>query len=178
MKIKPVILCGGAGTRLWPKSKKNLPKQFIDWGGWTLFGKTLERVKGSIFDYPVITTNSAYINLVKPNHSKLQANQGFIIQLDGKFQKIAIESHELLKLIAKDTKLNMADLASSLIWDSLQRNFPQTILHLENKGLVPYPEQLAVRAVPNEKGLPVFAQEFDQDLLTHLVLDHMPAEHC
>jgi len=65
MKIRPVILCGGAGTRLWPQSKKNLPKQFIDWGGWTLFGKTLERVKDSIFDYPVITTNSAYLNLVK-----------------------------------------------------------------------------------------------------------------
>jgi len=48
MKIRPVILCGGAGTRLWPQSKKNLPKQFIDWGGWTLFGKTLERVKDSI----------------------------------------------------------------------------------------------------------------------------------
>ena len=27
MKIKPVILCGGAGTRLWPKSKKNIAKQ-------------------------------------------------------------------------------------------------------------------------------------------------------
>ena len=65
MKIKPVILCGGAGTRLWPQSKKSLPKQFIDWGGWTLFGKTLERVKGSIFDYPIISTNSAYLNLVK-----------------------------------------------------------------------------------------------------------------
>ena len=65
MKIKPVILCGGAGTRLWPQSKKTLPKQFIDWGGWTLFGKTLERVKGSIFDYPIITTNSAYLNLVE-----------------------------------------------------------------------------------------------------------------
>ena len=65
MKIRPVILCGGAGTRLWPQSKKNLPKQFIDWGGWTLFGKTLERVKSSIFDYPIITTNSAYLNLVK-----------------------------------------------------------------------------------------------------------------
>ena len=36
MKIRPIILCGGAGTRLWPKSKKNTPKQFIDWGGWTL----------------------------------------------------------------------------------------------------------------------------------------------
>jgi len=65
MKIRPVILCGGAGTRLWPQSKKNLPKQFIDWGGWTLFGKTLERVRGSIFDYPIIATNSAYLNLVK-----------------------------------------------------------------------------------------------------------------
>ena len=28
MKIRPVILCGGAGTRLWPQSKENLPKQF------------------------------------------------------------------------------------------------------------------------------------------------------
>ena len=65
MRIKPVILCGGAGTRLWPKSKKNLPKQFIDWGGWTLFGKTLERIKSPIFDYPVITANSAYLKLVK-----------------------------------------------------------------------------------------------------------------
>ena len=65
MKIRPVILCGGAGTRLWPNSKKNIPKQFIDWGGWTLFEKTLQRVKSSIFDYPIITTNSAYLNLVK-----------------------------------------------------------------------------------------------------------------
>ena len=64
MKIKPVILCGGAGTRLWPRSKKNLPKQFIDWGGWTLFGETLKRVKASIFDYPIITTNIAYLDLV------------------------------------------------------------------------------------------------------------------
>mgnify|MGYP003351186100 CR=1 FL=1 len=25
----PVILCGGAGTRLWPMSRKLLPKQFL-----------------------------------------------------------------------------------------------------------------------------------------------------
>ena len=30
MKIKPVILCGGAGTRLWPESKNNTPKQFLN----------------------------------------------------------------------------------------------------------------------------------------------------
>ena len=65
MKIRPVILCGGAGTRIWPKSKKNLPKQFIDWGGWTLFGKTLDRIKSPIFDYPIITTNLDYLKLIK-----------------------------------------------------------------------------------------------------------------
>ncbi len=70
MKIRPVILCGGAGTRLWPKSKKNLPKQFIDWGGWTLFDKTLERLKTPIFDHPIIATNYSYINQVKKHLRK------------------------------------------------------------------------------------------------------------
>tara|TARA_B100000029_G_scaffold86200_2_gene76502 strand:- start:13222 stop:14427 length:1206 start_codon:yes stop_codon:yes gene_type:complete len=79
MKIKPVILCGGAGTRLWPKSKKNLPKQFIDWGGWTLFGKTLERIKNDIFDSPIITTNSSYLQLVKKNLKKHKINNYQII---------------------------------------------------------------------------------------------------
>src|SRR5262245_7688524 len=29
MKIIPVILCGGAGSRLWPVSRQLLPKQFL-----------------------------------------------------------------------------------------------------------------------------------------------------
>ena len=64
-KIKPIILCGGAGTRLWPESKNSIPKQFIDFGKWTLFEKTLERIKPSIFDAPVISTNSKYLAQVK-----------------------------------------------------------------------------------------------------------------
>ena len=79
MKIRPVILCGGAGTRLWPQSKKNLPKQFINWGGWTLFGKTLERVKSPIFDYPIITTNSDYLKFVKKHLTKHKINKYKII---------------------------------------------------------------------------------------------------
>ena len=70
MKIKPVILCGGAGTRLWPKSRNNLPKQFIDFGGWTLFQKTLLRIKNPLFDYPIINTNLSYLNLVRKYLSK------------------------------------------------------------------------------------------------------------
>tara|TARA_Y100000590_G_scaffold279773_1_gene314254 strand:+ start:1253 stop:2458 length:1206 start_codon:yes stop_codon:yes gene_type:complete len=65
MKIKPVILCGGAGTRLWPKSKKNLPKQFINFGGWTLFQQTILRIKNPIFDNPIISTNLSYLKLVR-----------------------------------------------------------------------------------------------------------------
>ena len=65
MKIRPVILCGGAGTRLWPKKSKHQAKQFIDFGGWTLINKTFERVKSKVFDYPIISTNSKYLRDVK-----------------------------------------------------------------------------------------------------------------
>src|SRR6478735_8796246 len=29
IRVTPVILCGGSGTRLWPMSRKQLPKQFL-----------------------------------------------------------------------------------------------------------------------------------------------------
>ena len=67
MKIRPVILCGGAGTRLWSDSKKHQAKQFIDFGGWTLFGKTLERIKSPLFDYPIISTNFKYLKDIEKN---------------------------------------------------------------------------------------------------------------
>jgi len=79
MKIKPIILCGGEGTRLWPKSRTNMPKQFVDFGGWTLFEKTIQRIKHPIFDYPIITTNNHYENLVKYYLKKLKINKYKII---------------------------------------------------------------------------------------------------
>ena len=39
----PVILCGGSGTRLWPLSRSQYPKQFMDLGGATLFDDTVRR---------------------------------------------------------------------------------------------------------------------------------------
>ncbi|WP_440634115.1 sugar phosphate nucleotidyltransferase [Candidatus Pelagibacter sp. HIMB1485] len=70
MKIRPVILCGGAGTRLWPNSKNHQAKQFIDFGNWTLLGKTLERTKASIYDAPIISTNKKYLSKVKQHLRK------------------------------------------------------------------------------------------------------------
>ncbi len=65
MKIRPVILCGGAGTRLWPDKKNHQAKQFIDFGGWSLIQKTLERINKPIFDFPIISTNLKYLKHVK-----------------------------------------------------------------------------------------------------------------
>ena len=106
MKIKPVILCGGAGTRLWPKSKKNLPKQFVDWGGWTLFGKTLDRIKNPIFDYPIITTNSSYLKLVKKFLNKKKVKKyKIILEPYKKNTAPAILASALLEDISPDQPL-------------------------------------------------------------------------
>lgn len=57
--IQPVILCGGDGTRLWPASRKALPKQFMPLGNSTLYMNTLKRaaqLPGSL--PPVILCNN------------------------------------------------------------------------------------------------------------------------
>ena len=79
MKIRPVILCGGAGTRLWPQAKNNQVKQFIDFGGWSLLEKTLYRVKGSTFDYPIISTNFKYLKKVRSYLKKFKFKKYKII---------------------------------------------------------------------------------------------------
>jgi len=100
MKIKPVIMCGGAGTRLWPQSKNNLPKQFINFGGWTLFEKTLQRIKSSTFDYPIISTNLAYVNLVRKYLLKCKIKKfKIVLEPSKKNTAPAILSSVLLKEI-------------------------------------------------------------------------------
>jgi mannose-1-phosphate guanylyltransferase/mannose-6-phosphate isomerase len=45
MRITPVVLCGGSGTRLWPLSRKSFPKQFVPLiNNKSLLGLTLERL--------------------------------------------------------------------------------------------------------------------------------------
>ncbi len=79
MKIRPVILCGGAGTRLWPYQKNYQAKQFIDFGGWTLIKKTLERIKNPIFDYPIISTNFKYLKQVRRSLKESRVNKYKIV---------------------------------------------------------------------------------------------------
>ncbi len=64
--IVPVIMCGGAGTRLWPVSRDSMPKQFIPLlGALSTFQRALKLVSGDpLFAAPVVVTNSDYRFLV------------------------------------------------------------------------------------------------------------------
>lgn len=59
MRIRPVILCGGSGTRLWPLSRTKYPKQFVELDkGHTLFRDTLRRAaQASPGEVPIIVCN-------------------------------------------------------------------------------------------------------------------------
>jgi mannose-1-phosphate guanylyltransferase / mannose-6-phosphate isomerase len=61
-KIVPLIMCGGAGTRLWPASREVCPKQFLPlFGPRSTFQETILRVSDhQLFDRPIVITNKAY----------------------------------------------------------------------------------------------------------------------
>jgi mannose-1-phosphate guanylyltransferase len=62
--IVPVILCGGSGTRLWPRSRAVKPKPFLPLiGSSTLFEATLERC--APFAAPVVITGKAHLSEVE-----------------------------------------------------------------------------------------------------------------
>ena len=61
-RIIPLIMCGGAGTRLWPASREVRPKQFLPlFGARSTFQDTLLRVSdATLFERPIVITNAAY----------------------------------------------------------------------------------------------------------------------
>jgi mannose-1-phosphate guanylyltransferase len=67
MAIVPVILSGGGGTRLWPLSTPQKPKQFLALtGDRTMFQLTLDRVNNADnFAAPIIVANAAHADLVE-----------------------------------------------------------------------------------------------------------------
>jgi mannose-1-phosphate guanylyltransferase/mannose-6-phosphate isomerase len=60
--VIPVIMCGGAGTRLWPASRHSRPKQFLPLlGDRSLFQEAALRVcEESLFQAPICITNADY----------------------------------------------------------------------------------------------------------------------
>ena len=67
LQIQPVILCGGAGTRLWPESRGQRAKQFLPLtGSDSLFQQTVARTPaGEHFLPPVILCGDGHVATVR-----------------------------------------------------------------------------------------------------------------
>lgn len=65
--VTPIIMAGGSGTRLWPLSREDSPKQFCDLGlGGSLFQNTLKRVQNALlFDKPVVVCSAKHESIVR-----------------------------------------------------------------------------------------------------------------
>ncbi|MGU9978064.1 MAG: mannose-1-phosphate guanylyltransferase/mannose-6-phosphate isomerase [Candidatus Oxydemutatoraceae bacterium WSBS_2016_MAG_OTU14] len=67
----PVILCGGTGTRLWPLSRTNTPKQFVPLQGQkTLFELTLNRLAGMPLEQALVVSSELHRFFVAEGISK------------------------------------------------------------------------------------------------------------
>lgn len=90
-QIRPVILCGGAGTRLWPLSRKALPKQFAPLlDGKSLLQLTLERLR---------VLNAEVMCVAAEEHR-------FLVQ--EALEAAAVHGTQLLEPVARNTAAAMA----------------------------------------------------------------------
>ncbi len=148
--IRPVILCGGSGTRLWPLSREAFPKQFAPIiGKHSTFQETLQRVKDpAIFGRPLIVTNQAHRFMV-----------------ERQLAEIGIAADVLLEPMARDS--GPAILAASIY---LHRESPDALaLMLAADHLVLKPEAFRAAVVA---GRPVAA---NGGIITFGILPTSPA---
>jgi mannose-1-phosphate guanylyltransferase/mannose-6-phosphate isomerase len=76
-----VILSGGSGTRLWPLSTPDLPKQFVPlFGERSLFDLTLDRLEG-LADVapPIVVTGAAHVGLVQSALTRSGVGDAWVI---------------------------------------------------------------------------------------------------
>lgn len=97
--IHPVILAGGAGTRLWPVSRKSYPKQFAQLiEGESLFQRTVNRVSGAGFAKPIVITGEDYRFIASQQLADMDANASdLVIEPVGRNTAAAILTAALMR---------------------------------------------------------------------------------
>jgi len=80
--IVPLIMCGGAGTRLWPASREGRPKQFLRlFGAHSTFQETVRRVGDqSLFGKPIVITNTQYRFLVAEQLAQIEVAADILLE--------------------------------------------------------------------------------------------------
>lgn len=78
--MKPLILAGGTGSRLWPKSRAALPKQFLPLtNNNTMLQDTISRLDGINSEAPVVVCNESHRFLVAEQLRKKDIHHGGIL---------------------------------------------------------------------------------------------------
>jgi mannose-1-phosphate guanylyltransferase len=81
MRITPVILSGGGGTRLWPLSTPEKPKQFLALtGARTMFQMTVQRVGNKeLFSAPYIVSGTTHAEIAEQQLAAIGINDAILI---------------------------------------------------------------------------------------------------
>ncbi|MFY9629421.1 MAG: sugar phosphate nucleotidyltransferase, partial [Methylocystis sp.] len=80
-KILPVIMCGGAGTRVWPESRDTLPKQFIPLvGESSTFQSTMRMLADPAFERPIVISNVDYRFMVADQLREIGAQADIVLE--------------------------------------------------------------------------------------------------
>ena len=105
MKILPVIMCGGSGTRVWPESRESLPKQFIPLvGERSTFQMAIDVLSDDVFNMPVVVSNHAYRFLVGEQLQKIGRTAHIVLEPQGRDSGPAVAvATELALRMAPDT---------------------------------------------------------------------------
>ncbi len=85
MKITPLILAGGKGTRLWPMSRTSTPKQFLKLtNDLSLLQNTILRLEGCDFEQPIIVCNKEDKFIVNEQLELIDKEATLILESVGK----------------------------------------------------------------------------------------------
>lgn len=125
--IVPVILCGGAGTRLWPASREDLPKPFLPLvGGKSTFALTLERIADrGVFAAPVIVAAAGHRRLIAAALAEAGASATILLEPTGRDTAAAIAAAATF-VAAEDSQATMLVLpADHVIRDTAE--FSETV---------------------------------------------------
>ena len=80
LKIIPVILSGGAGSRLWPASRQSMPKQLLPLvTDETMVQETARRFSGDLFHNPVFICNEVHAEPIQAQMAEINQEIGAII---------------------------------------------------------------------------------------------------
>ncbi|MBS0331638.1 MAG: NTP transferase domain-containing protein, partial [Proteobacteria bacterium] len=116
VKITPVLMSGGAGTRLWPLSRQARPKQFHALGGdRTLIQETALRFVGDAFAAPMVIGSAAHADLTREQLAEVGVTaQALILEPEGRHTAAAAAiaalaaaaaGAELILLLSADARI-------------------------------------------------------------------------